>query len=153
MYFEEFHVGQHFDVKPVTFSAEEIDEFAQQYDPQPIHIDPEFAQNGLFRGIIASGFHTLSAVWAQWIRSNRFGAEIIGGAGLDFVQWTAPVRPGDTLFTDVEVAETVLSSSGTRGLVALAFHVTNQEHQAVLETQGGIHLKCRPTPPGTAKDK
>lgn len=144
MFFEEFYVGQHFEVSPVQLTREEIDTFAKQYDPQPIHIDEAFAEAGLFRGIIASGFHTLSAIWGEWIRSNRFGTEIIGGTGLDFVNWTRPVRPGDTLYTDAEVVETRSSANGRRGLVAIKFTVSNQHHETVLETQGRAYLKCRP---------
>ncbi|HHY67782.1 MaoC/PaaZ C-terminal domain-containing protein [Kyrpidia sp.] len=141
MYFEEFFVGQHFKLNPIILTSQEIYEFAHRYDPQPIHIDPEFAKNGIFKGIIASGFHTLSMVWSEWIRTNRFGTEIIGGTGLDFVQWTAPVRPGDTLYADVEVTETLPSSKGNRGLVALKFTVTNQKDETVLVTQGRVYLK------------
>ncbi|WP_286886257.1 MaoC/PaaZ C-terminal domain-containing protein [Aneurinibacillus sp. UBA3580] len=72
MYFEEFYTGQRFTLEPITITAEEIDEFARKYDPQPIHIDREFAEQGPFGGIIASGFHTAGVVWRQWIESGRF---------------------------------------------------------------------------------
>jgi acyl dehydratase len=49
MYFEEFFVAQHFELNPVKLTSEEIDEFARRYDPQPIHIDTAFAENGLLR--------------------------------------------------------------------------------------------------------
>jgi acyl dehydratase len=141
MYFDEFSIGQHFELSPICLTEEEIYEFARQYDPQLIHIDSEFAKNGLFNGIIASGFHTLSAIWSQWIRTNRFGKEIIGGTGLDFLRWTSPVRPGDILSTDVEVTEVKPSSKGNKGLVALKFTVMNQENVTVLEMQAQVYLK------------
>ncbi len=144
MYFEEFYIGQHFKLNPITLSSNEIDEFAHLYDPQPIHIDPEFAKNGLFKGIIASGFHTLSVVWGEWIRTNHFGTEIIGGTGLDFVKWSGPVRPGDILHTNVEIVGKEASSKGNRGLVAIRFTVSNQEGQTVLITQGRVYLKRQP---------
>ncbi|PWI58673.1 MaoC/PaaZ C-terminal domain-containing protein [Sulfoacidibacillus thermotolerans] len=141
MYFHEFFVGQRFTLNSVTLTSEEIEEFAQRYDPQPIHIDPVFSQNGFFKGIIASGLHTLSVIWGEWIRSNRFGSEIIGGTGLDFVHWTNPVRPGDALQTEVEVTETKLSSRGDRGLVVLKFTVKNQHEEIVLTTQARAYVK------------
>lgn len=143
MYFEEFYVGQQFDVNPVSLSAEQIHAFALEYDPQPIHIDKEFAEEGLFKGIIASGLHTLSAIWGEWIRSNRFGTEIIGGTSLDFVNWKRPVRPGDTLYTVVEVVQTTASPNGKRGLVTIKFTATNQQNDIVLETQGNAYLKSQ----------
>jgi acyl dehydratase len=39
---------------------EEILSFAGQFDPQPIHVDPEYAVDGPFGGLIASGWHTAS---------------------------------------------------------------------------------------------
>ncbi|WP_052947990.1 MaoC/PaaZ C-terminal domain-containing protein [Aneurinibacillus tyrosinisolvens] len=143
MYFEDFHVGQRFNLAPITMTAEEINEFARRYDPQPIHIDAHFSENGPFKGIIASGFHTASVVWGKWIESERFGTEIIGGAGLDFLNWPAPVRPGDQLFTEIEVMNTKLSSRGKRGLVTLRFTVLNQEETLVLTTQCNVFLKTK----------
>ncbi|MCF8566463.1 MaoC family dehydratase N-terminal domain-containing protein [Alicyclobacillus tolerans] len=143
MYFEEFELGQKFELPEITLTAQEIREFAEKYDPQPIHIDALFAEQGLFKGIIASGFHTLSAIWGEWIRLNKFGTEIIGGTGMDFVSWSAPVRAGDRLFTEVEVAEKSLSQSGRRGQVALKFTAKNQDGTVVLTTQGRAYLKSR----------
>ena len=143
MYFEEFVVGQHFELEPITLTEKEIFEFAEKFDPQPIHIDEEFSKNSIFNGIIASGFHTISAVWGQWIRANKFGTEIIGGVGLDYVTWNAPVRPNDTLKTVVEVANKIPSSKGNRGIVVIKFTVTNQSEEIVLETQGKVIIKGR----------
>lgn len=143
MYFEDFYVGQHFELSPIPITAAEIEEFARRYDPQPIHIDPVFAAGGLFQGVIASGLHTLSVVWGEWIRTGRFGTEIIGGTGLDFVRWTGPVRPGDTLYTDVEVTEANISPRRTRGLVSFKFTVRNQKDGTILTTQAQVYLKCR----------
>ncbi|QSO53006.1 hypothetical protein JZ785_03625 [Alicyclobacillus curvatus] len=39
MFFEDFHVGEVFEIEPVTITGEELHVFASQYDPQPIHVD------------------------------------------------------------------------------------------------------------------
>lgn len=143
MYFEEFSAGQRFKLAPVTMTADEIHQFAERYDPQPIHVDPAFAEQGTFKGIIASGFHSLAVIWAEWIRTGRFGTEIIGGTGMDYIRWLAPVRPGDTLFSVVEVVETIPSARGGRGQIALQFTVRNQHDVIVAETVGRAYLKAR----------
>jgi acyl dehydratase len=143
MYFEEFEVGQHFELEPITLTEKEIFDFAEKFDPQPIHIDEEFSKNSIFNGIIASGLHTMSAVWGQWIRANKFGTEIIGGIGLDYMNWKAPVRPNDKLKTVVEVANKIPSSRGNRGIVVIKFTVTNQSEEIVLETQARVIVKRR----------
>ena len=77
MYYEEMEVGQRFYCEPILITAEEIERFAVSYDPLPIHIDPEVANTTIFEGIIASGFHTLSAIWGQWIRLDIFNNEVV----------------------------------------------------------------------------
>lgn len=141
MYFEEFEAGQQFVLEPITLSAQEIHDFAEKFDPQPIHIDEEFARAGIFNGVIASGLHTISAVWGQWIRANKFGTEVIGGIGLDFTAWKAPVKPNDQVKTVVEVVEKIPSSKGGRGIVVLKFIASNQDAQVVLETQARVIIK------------
>ncbi|KLU59590.1 bifunctional aldehyde dehydrogenase/enoyl-CoA hydratase [Peptococcaceae bacterium CEB3] len=144
MYFEDFYIGQRFLTDPVIITEEEIYEFAKKYDPQPIHIDPDYAEHSYFGGIIASGLHTLSIIWGQWVCLNKFGTEAIGGIGIDSLNWTAPVRPNDELKGDIEVVEMIPTSKGGRGIMTLRITVINQSKQVVLTTQvKGMH-KIRP---------
>ncbi len=144
MYYEEIELGQRFYCEPILITAEEIERFAEKYDPLPIHIDPEFAQNSMFEGIIASGFQTLSAIWGQWIRLNLYGNEVIVGLGLDYVQWPAPVRANDLLTTEVEVTGLKPSSKKDRGKITLKLTATNQRGEVVLETQTNALIKRKP---------
>ena len=96
MYFEEFAVGQRFQCDSRLITAEEIHRFATKYDPHPIHVDKEFAENdSIFNGIISSGFLTVSAMWGQWIRSQVFGNEFLVGKNFDYINFTKPVREND----------------------------------------------------------
>ena len=141
MYYEEIELGQRFYCEPVLITAEEIEQFAAKYDPLPIHINPEFANSSMFEGIIASGFHTLSAIWGQWIRLDIFGKEVIVGLGLDFVKWPTPVRANDLLTTVVEVIGLKPSSKQDRGKLTLKLSVSNQLGEVVLETQTNAMIK------------
>lgn len=144
MYFEEFAVGQTFRLKPVTVARHDMVAYARAYDPQPIHIDPHFAETeGPFGTLIASGFYTVGLVWRQWIDLQCFGREIIAGSGLDFLTWDAPVRPGDTLSATVEIVETRPSSKPGRGQITFKFTVVNQEDTGVLTMQGKAYLKSK----------
>src|SRR6266699_3812296 len=57
-YFEDFHIGDIFDLGSLTVTAEEIIAFARQFDPQYFHTDPQRAQDSIFGGLVASGWHT-----------------------------------------------------------------------------------------------
>lgn len=144
MYFEDFYQGQEFYVEPFVMTFEEIQDFARRYDPQPIHIDLDYAAEGPFAGVIASGFHTLSAVWGHWIATGRFGRETMGGKGLDKIEWRAPVRPGDTLRTTVRVVETRASLKQPRGSVLLSLETQNQAGVVVMVLEGTVLIKHRP---------
>ena len=135
MYFEDFIVGQRFQIEPITITLEDIYEFANKYDPLPIHTDPKFAESSIYEGIISSGFHTLCAIWGQWVRMNIVRTEVIGGLGIDFLNWTAPVRPNDRLNADIDVAELIPSSKGGRGILVAKATAYNQNGQVVLVAQ------------------
>lgn len=79
MVFEDFQVGHQYTLKPVVMKESDMIAYARQFDPQRIHVDAEFAREGPFSGLIASGYHTLSVVWSQWIEAGILGDESLGG--------------------------------------------------------------------------
>ncbi len=136
MYFEEFEVGQRFHCDSRLITGEEIHRFATKYDPHPIHVDKEFAENNsIFSGIISSGFLTVSAMWGQWIRSEVFGNEFLVGKNFDYINFTKPVRENDVLSTEVEVMDLRQTSNESRGEITIKFTVTNQKDEVVLLAQ------------------
>jgi acyl dehydratase len=125
-YLEDLTIGRRIETAPVTLDAEEIIWFARRYDPQPFHTDIETAKGTVFEGLIASGFQTVAVATGQFIRTGIIEGNGLGGPGLDKIRWVAPVRPGDTLSTVIEVVEARVSKSDpSRGVVRLAFTVSN----------------------------
>ena len=57
-YFEDYQVGDVHEFGTAEVTEERIVSFAQEFDPQPFHVDSEAAADGPFGGIIASGWHT-----------------------------------------------------------------------------------------------
>lgn len=144
MYFEAFRAGAVYRLQPVTLSAAEIVAFAREFDPQRIHVDPNFAAQGPFGGLIASGYHTLAAVWKRWIEAGVLGDESMGGPGLDEVKWLAPVRPDDVLNTTVTISTTRRSERLERGIVSLHFDVVNQDGIRVMTCDGAVMVQLAP---------
>ena len=125
-YLEDLTIGRRIETAPVTLDAEEIIWFARRYDPQPFHTDIETAKGTVFEGLIASGFQTVAVATGQFIRTGIIEGNGLGGPGLDKIRWVAPVRPGDTLSTVIDVVEARVSKSdSSRGVVRLAFVVSN----------------------------
>ena len=132
-WFEDFEVGQRFVSQGVTFTEASIIEFATRYDPQRFHIDREAAAKTHFGGLIASGFHTLGLSFRMFFELGVIRESGIGAPGIEELRWTAPVRPGDTLYTEAEVIEVRPSRSKTdRGTVRLLYTARNHRGETVM---------------------
>lgn len=131
----------------MTLTESEIVRFALDYDPQPFHIDLEAAAKSPFGGLIASGLQTFALGWRMFLHEGLFKACSMGSPGIDEMRWSAPVRPGDTLYTEAEVAQLRPSSSKPdRGTLRMAYRIVNQRGETVL-TMTILHiLKKRAQP-------
>lgn len=142
-YFDDFSPGDRFVSKGVTFTEADIISFALRYDPQPFHIDVEAAAQSPYGGLIASGFHTLSQSFRMMLQEGVFSESSMGSPGMDELRWLAPVRPGDTLRMEGEVAEVRPSSSKPdRGILKMDYRAVNQRGETVM-TLKVMHLLRR----------
>ena len=142
-YLDDFEIGERFVGPGITVSEAQILDFALMYDPQPFHIDREAAAKSPFGGLIASGFQTLAVGFRSFYQAGAINHASIGSPGLDELRWLKPVRPGDTLHTEVEVTGLRASKSKPdRGILHLAWEVKNQTGDVVM-TLTGMHLLRR----------
>jgi len=144
-WFEDLKVGMRFKSEAVTVSKDDILRFAREYDPQPFHLDEEAAKKTILGGLAASGWHTAAIAMRLAASSRPFGPHPLFGAGVDDLRWLKPVRPGDTIFVEVEVTSTRLSSKGDRGYVGVSYTVKNQKGDAVLTMAGTQLMALRPS--------
>ncbi len=133
LWWEDFAAGATVELGSHTFGAEEIIAFARQFDPQPMHTDPEAARASAFGGLVASGWHTC-AIAMRLICERYVNRTVsLGSPGLDSLRWLQPVRPGDTIAYRMTVLETRASHSRPRmGLVKSRFEAFNQNGERVL---------------------
>jgi acyl dehydratase len=144
-YFDDFRAGDRFESAGLTITESAIIDFALQWDPQPFHIDAEYARAaGDFGGLIASGLHTISASHRLWFADRIFGACTIASPGFDAVQFLKPVRPGDTLRVVTELLELRPSESKPdRGAVKMRHTTFNQRGEEVLTIDARVILRRR----------
>tara|TARA_Y100000588_G_C14226104_1_gene913190 strand:- start:771 stop:1229 length:459 start_codon:yes stop_codon:yes gene_type:complete len=144
-YLEDFEPGQIFRTRGMSMDESEIMDFARKYDPQPIHTDREVAAEGPFEGIIASGWHTGSLVFRLWVDLGFMEKSSLGGPGIENLRWLVPVRPGDTLYTEVEILEARPSKSKPdRGILRYLTRGINQRGETVITMDSVSFLKRRP---------
>jgi acyl dehydratase len=145
-YFDDFKPGERFLSGSMTMTEAGIIEFAKQWDPQPFHVDTEFARNWTFGGLIASGLHTMGVTLRLWLDLGIFRASSLGSPGIGEVQFPRPVRPGDTLRVVTDITELRPSSSKPdRGIARIRQVTINQHGEHVMEQETAVFLKRRPT--------
>ena len=145
LYFEDFYIGQTFHSEgSAKVSAEEIKEFGQKYDPQPFHLDEAAGEGSFFKGLAASGWLTAAIVMRLRVQSIQVAGGMIG-AGVEEMRWTEPVRPGDTLRTEIEVVGVRLSGSRKDyGIVRTRTLAYNQRDQVVMRSTVNFLAPVRP---------
>ena len=129
-YFDDFQVGQKERVGSVLVTKEDIVQFAQEFDPQPFHVDEAAAKMSIFGGLTACGAHIV-ALKIKLIHAQAQGkAEILAGLGWDEWRFATPVRPNDTLTLEIETVEKRESQSKPdRGIVRQQLSVLNQTNE------------------------
>ena len=146
MYFEDYEIGQVFDkeIEAISFSEEEIIDYAKKFDPRPIHIDKEAAQKSRFGGIIASGSFANMAFWAQWVKTGIDAKGVIAGVSVDEGQWIRPIYP-DTLYNiKVEIVGKKVRKEGEDGFVTQKLMAYNPSGEICLTYEATALVRYRP---------
>lgn len=128
LYLNDLEIGQRWAGGPITLTEAEIIRFAEEFDPQPMHVDKEAAAAARFGGLIASGWHVASRVMRDFVDTAPFGDTPMLGLKVDDLQWRTAVRPGDVLSITREVVDIAVSrSKPDRGVLTMRMTVTNQD--------------------------
>lgn len=142
IYYEDLSVGDTFEGGEYHVTEQEIVEFAEQYDPQWFHTDPDrAAEESIYGGLIASGWHTAAMTMRMLVEEVLSEVASMGAKGVDELRWHAPVRPGDTLSIRNEVIEKV-PERDDRGLVHVRTE-TIDEGGSVVYSMIGLVMVAR----------
>ena len=145
LYWEDFTVGESVEMGSHHFSAQEIVDFARQFDPQPFHVDPEAARESFYGTLIASGWHSCSIAMRLMCDSYVNRTRSMGSPGVDNIRWLAPVQAGDTLSFRYTVLEARASRSRPdAGLMRTQWEAFNQDGVRVLSMEGWSMIGRRP---------
>jgi acyl dehydratase len=145
LYFEDFPPGEVVEYGDMEVSAVRIKAFAEQFDPQPFHLDEAVARETMAGGLIASGWHTAAMLMRMSCDYflNRSASQ--GGPGVEELNWLKPVRAGDRL--SVRRTTNGARPSASRpelGLVDFTFEVLNQKGEVAMTQKNVVLFKRRP---------
>lgn len=120
-WFEDFEVGASYEYGYLDVTDDEVVEFAERFDPQRMHTDPQWAATGPFGGLIASGWHSGGLLMRLYADHYLSTVASLASPGVDELRWAAPLRPGDRVRLRVAVTDARPSSSRPdRGIVHTA---------------------------------
>ena len=144
-YFEDYPVGTVLDLGSAAVDRDELIAFAQRYDPQPFHVDPQAARASVYGGLIASGWMTGSLMMRRLVEAFLSPESSLGSPGIDELRWLVPVRPGDILNVRATVLEATPSrSKPDRGVVRTLFEALNQNGEVVMSMKAMNLLRREP---------
>ena len=130
-YFDDLKVGDRFKSESLNVTEKQLIEFAHKFDPQMFHLSRKSAERSIFKGLIASGWHTAAMTMRLFVQTLNFAEGAIG-LGVDELRWPLVVRPGDVLTVETEIVDLRPSRSRpNHGIIRLRNVTANQRGEIV----------------------
>ncbi|MDH3375953.1 MAG: MaoC/PaaZ C-terminal domain-containing protein [Gammaproteobacteria bacterium] len=148
-YLEDFVPGEVIHTPRWRVSEQELISFAECYDPQYYHTDPDTASESIYGGLVAGGFQTAALTWALALRTRLFDRCAMAGIGLEGLRWFKPLRPDDTVRCEITVLSNRPSrSKPDRGVIEARYDLFNQHDIKILTLTLTQMLARRPAASG-----
>ncbi len=145
-WFEELPVGlvvRHALSRTVT-EADNTLFCALTHNPQPLHLDAEFAADTEFGQRLVNSLFTLGLVVGVSVTDTTLGTTV-ANLGFEETTFPAPVFLGDTLHVETEVVAARGSRSrADAGIVAFEHRAHNQRGELVCRTRRNALMRRRP---------
>jgi acyl dehydratase len=154
-FFEDIELEEPIELGSHTFTRDEILSFATRFDPQPFHTDEAAANESIFGGLCASGWHT-ACIWIRLlVLSRQQAARDIASAGgtparlgpspgIRELKWMKPVYPGDVIaYRSTPVEKRASKSRPEWGIVTARHEGINQHGETVLSLLGSVFVERR----------
>lgn len=143
MYYEDFQVALRYPTRSRQITDADHEAFCRLvgYDV-PLFLDDAYAQARGLPGRICPSHLIMS--FSTAMTGDLFAESILALLAIENARFLVPVRPGDTLRTEVEVLEKRDSGKPDRGIVVFRDHVYNQEAMEVFRNDKVALLRRRP---------
>ena len=132
-YFEDLKVGDRFKSEPLTVTEKKLIDFAREFDPQMFHLSRQGAKRTVFKGLVASGWHTAAMTMRLFVQTLNFARGAVG-LGVDKLRWPSAVRPGDVLTVETRILRVRISHSRPDYAIVRLRNVTTNQRGEVVQT-------------------
>ncbi len=131
MYLDEIKIGEKLEISPSVIDEKEMLDFSRRFNNVPIHTNEAYAKNTKFGRPLASGVMSFLVVWANYVRQDFAGDELIAGKSSK-IDWFKPVFAGDVLSGTAEVTA-ITPRNDYNGILEVTIDVVNQNGELVLK--------------------
>jgi itaconyl-CoA hydratase len=133
LWFEEFDEGARYLHRPgrTVTEADNVLFTTLTMNPQPLHLDEEYAAGQPFGQRLVNSMFTLSTLVGQSVGQLTLGT-LVANLGFGEIAFPAPVFVGDTLYGESTVEATRLSSSRPGEGVVTLRHLARNQHGEVV---------------------
>ena len=146
LYFEEFREGQVFE-HALTRTVTEMDNVlftTLTMNPQPLHLDAEFARTTEFGRPLVNSIFTLGLVIGISVGDTTLGTTV-ANLGMSDVRFPKPVFHGDTIHARTKVMAVRRSKSRSdAGIVEFEHEGLNQRGETVAICRRAALMKTKP---------
>ena len=146
-YFEELEVGLTFEHEPGR-TVTETDNLlftSLTQNPQPLHLDAEFAARSIHGRILVNSIFTLGLVVGLSVADTPLGTTL-GNLGFGRTTFPHPVFIGDTVRVTSKVTDRRASrTKPDRGIITFEHTGTNQRGEIVCTCSRGAMMMRKPT--------
>ncbi len=145
-YFEEFKVGEvvHHQPGRTITEADNLLITTLTMNPQPLHLDAEFAKKAEFGQRLVNSILTLGLAVGLSVGDLTLGTTV-GNLGFEKVEFPKPVFIGDTLYAESEVLEVRPSKSRPEwGIVMFEHRARNQRGETVTRCKRAAMMLRKP---------
>jgi acyl dehydratase len=146
MWYEELTVGttvRHAFTRTLT-ETDNVLFTTMSMNPQPLHLDAEFAATTQFGRPLVNSLFTLALTVGISVPELTLGTTV-ANLGFSTVEFPHPVFAGDTIHVETEVVAARLSSSRPGvGIVTFRHVAHNQKDEIVCKADRQAMMRCRP---------
>ncbi len=132
-FFDQWTVGDHIahDLRRTVTDIDNVLITTLTHNPQPLHLDAEYAAATEFGRIVVNGIFTFGLMVGLSVGDTTLGT-LVANLGYDQVVMPRPVFIGDTLHAETEVVELRQSKSRPgAGIVVFRHRMLNQRDEEV----------------------
>ena len=147
LYYEEFKIGMEFN-HPLTRTVTEMDNVmfcAMTHNPQPLHLDEEYAKTTFYGQRIVNSLFTLGLVIGVTVADTTLGTTL-GNLGMTDIRFKNPVHHGDTIHVITRIIDMRESRSRPNSGIVTFEHVgyNQRDEEIAYCIRAGLMKKREP---------